>query len=83
MAFGETGYNSAVRIFSRLSGPERGPKITDLCTATIRAVAQGVVGIAFIQTLLIGVAFLVKGIPGAGLLAWRYSSSASCSCRPR
>ena len=27
------------------------------------------VGIAFIQMLLIGVAFLIKGIPGAGLLA--------------
>ena len=31
--------------------------------------AQGVVGIAFIQMLLIGVAFVLKGIPGAGLLA--------------
>ena len=43
--------------------------MAELCTATIRAVAQGVVGIAFIQMLLIGVAFLIKGIPGAGLLA--------------
>jgi len=32
-------------------------------------VAQGVVGIAFIQMLLIGVGFAVMGIPGAGLLA--------------
>ena len=31
--------------------------------------AQGVVGIAFIQALLLGVGFLVKGVPGAGLLA--------------
>jgi predicted PurR-regulated permease PerM len=69
MAFGESGRGSAVRIFSRVSGPERGPKMAELCTATIRAVAQGVVGIAFIQMLLIGVAFLIKGIPGAGLLA--------------
>ena len=69
MAFGESGSDSAVRIFSRVSGPERGPKMAELCTATIRAVAQGVVGIAFIQMLLIGVAFLIKGIPGAGLLA--------------
>ena len=37
--------------------------------ATIRAVAQGVVGIAFIQMLLIGTGFVVMGIPGAGLLA--------------
>ena len=43
--------------------------MAELCTATIRAVAQGVVGIAFIQMLLIGVAFLIKGIPGAGLLS--------------
>ncbi|TDN57829.1 AI-2E family transporter [Paraburkholderia sp. BL10I2N1] len=69
MAHGETGYNSAVQIFSRISGPENGVQIADLCTSTIRAVAQGVVGIAFIQMLLIGVAFIVMGIPGAGLLA--------------
>ncbi len=69
MAYGEGGSRSAVEIASRLSGPDRGPQITQLCTATIRAVAQGVVGIAFIQMLLIGVAFVLKGIPGAGLLA--------------
>lgn len=69
MAYSESGSRSAVEIATRLSGPEKGPKITELCTATIRAVAQGVVGIAFIQMLLIGVAFVVKGIPGAGLLA--------------
>ena len=69
MAFGESGKRSAVEISSRISGPERGPQITELCTATIRAVAQGVVGIAFIQMLLIGVAFVLKGVPGAGLLA--------------
>ena len=40
-----------------------------LCTATIRAVAQGVVGIAFIQMLLVGVAFVLMGVPAAGLLA--------------
>ncbi|HEY6611704.1 MAG TPA: AI-2E family transporter [Pseudomonas sp.] len=69
MAYSESGSRSAVEIFSRLSGPDRGRQIADLCTATIRAVAQGVVGIAFIQMLLIGVAFVLKGIPGAGLLA--------------
>ncbi|MCP3726370.1 AI-2E family transporter [Paraburkholderia sp. CNPSo 3272] len=69
MAHGETGYRSTVQIASRISGPENGPQIADLCTATIRAVAQGVVGIAFIQMVLIGVGFIVMGIPGAGLLA--------------
>jgi predicted PurR-regulated permease PerM len=69
MAYGEKGHHSAELIATRISGPEKGAQITELCTATIRAVAQGVVGIAFIQMLLIGVAFVVMGIPGAGLLA--------------
>ncbi|MFJ4290861.1 AI-2E family transporter [Cupriavidus sp. NPDC089707] len=69
MAYGEEGTRSARQIASRVFGPERGPRLADLCTATIRAVAQGVVGIAFIQMLLIGVGFVIKGIPGAGLLA--------------
>ncbi|MFW0755505.1 AI-2E family transporter [Pseudomonas sp. H11T01] len=69
MAYGENGARSAVQISSRISGPLKGPKLTELCTATIRAVALGVVGIAFIQMVLIGVGFVLKGIPGAGLLA--------------
>ncbi|WER45478.1 AI-2E family transporter [Cupriavidus sp. WKF15] len=69
MAYGEMGTNSAHRIAARIVGPDRGARIVELCTATIRAVAQGVVGIAFIQMLLIGVAFIMKDIPGAGLLA--------------
>lgn len=69
MAYGELGNRSAVDIASRLSGPEKGPQIAQLCTATIRAVAMGVVGIAFIQMLLVGVALVIKGVPGAGLLA--------------
>jgi len=68
MAYGELGTRSAVQIASRITTPDRGPRLTALCTATVRAVAQGVVGIAFIQMLLIGIALVVKGIPGAGLL---------------
>ncbi|QNK01862.1 AI-2E family transporter [Dyella telluris] len=69
MAYGEESKQSAIQIASRIFGQETAPKITDLCSATIRAVAQGVVGIAFIQMLLVGVAFVLKGVPGAGLLA--------------
>ncbi|MHC8305916.1 AI-2E family transporter [Pseudomonas sp. PB3P13] len=69
MAYGESGARSAVQISSRFSGPVRGPEIAGLCTATIRAVALGVVGIAFIQMLLVGLGFVLKGVPGAGLFA--------------
>ena len=69
MAYGESGHRSAVRAASRMFGPTKGEHVAELCTRTIRAVAQGVIGIAFIQMLLIGVGFVVYGVPGAGLLA--------------
>jgi predicted PurR-regulated permease PerM len=69
MAFGTRGEIASQRIAMRVSGEERGKPLAKLCTATIRAVAQGVIGIAFIQMLLIGVGFVVKGVPGAGMLA--------------
>ncbi|HSC85487.1 MAG TPA: AI-2E family transporter [Pseudomonas sp.] len=69
MAYGEVGHSSALRIASRVFDPERSDKLVNLCTATIRAVAQGVIGIAFIQMLLIGAGFVFMGVPGAGLLA--------------
>lgn len=69
MAYGEKGELSALKIARRISGPDKGRLIVELCTSTIRAVAQGVIGIAFIQMLLIGIGFVVYGVPGAGLLA--------------
>ncbi|MES2817447.1 MAG: AI-2E family transporter [Pseudomonadota bacterium] len=69
MAYGANGSRSAQRIASRIFNPSKGPQIAELCTATVRAVAQGVVGIAFIQMFLVGGGFVVMDIPGAGLLA--------------
>jgi predicted PurR-regulated permease PerM len=40
-----------------------------LITATIRSVAIGVIGVAFVQALLLGVGFALAGIPAAGLFA--------------
>ena len=51
------------------SARERGGEIRQLSTATIRAVAQGVIGVAFIQAILVGLALLVAGVPWAGVLA--------------
>jgi predicted PurR-regulated permease PerM len=41
-----------------------------LAGATIRAVSQGVIGVAIVQSLLAGIGFKLAGIPGAGLLAF-------------
>ena len=69
MAFGEAGARSSEAIFARIISPERALKFVALSTATIRAVAQGVIGVALIQALAVGVLMLVAGIPLAGLLA--------------
>jgi len=69
LAYAQPGADSTRRIFSRICGPSVGPELHALSVATIRSVAVGVVGVAFIQAVLLGVGFLLGGIPAAGLLA--------------
>ena len=69
MAYGQEGSRSSEAIYARLFGPGRADELIRLCTATIRAVAQGVIGIALIQAILIGVILLIAGVPLAGGLA--------------
>ena len=69
MAFGEGGARSMQAISERFVGAEHGGEFTRLSTATIRAVAQGVIGVAFIQAIIVGMALLVAGVPWAGVLA--------------
>ena len=46
----------------------RGSAFVDLAGVTIRNVARGVIGVALIQSLLIGFALIVAEVPAAGLL---------------
>jgi predicted PurR-regulated permease PerM len=69
MAYGDAGARGSRAIFVRLFGSDRGEPFARLSTATIRAVAQGVIGIAFVQAILVGVALLVAQVPWAGVLA--------------
>jgi predicted PurR-regulated permease PerM len=69
MAFGKAGDRAGHRIFARIVGVERGDEFTKLSVATIRAVAQGVIGIAFIQAILVGLFLLLAEVPLAGVLA--------------
>jgi predicted PurR-regulated permease PerM len=50
--------------------PEQSEHFLELAGATIRAVSQGVIGVAIVQSLLAGIGFKLAGIPGAGLLAF-------------
>ena len=69
MAYGASGHAAATAIAKRMAGPEYGDALVRLSTATVRAVAQGVIGIACIQALLLGAGFILVGIPAAGVLA--------------
>jgi predicted PurR-regulated permease PerM len=66
---GEAGARVSRAILERVCGSGRGETFTRLSAATIRAVAQGVIGIGFIQAVLVGLALLVADVPGAGILA--------------
>jgi predicted PurR-regulated permease PerM len=69
MAWGASAASTGQQFFNRVAGPSRGEALAKLSVATIRAVALGVVGIAAIQALLVGLALLFAGIPLAGVLA--------------
>ena len=51
----------------RITDERKGLALTKLCTSTIRAVAMGVIGVAFIQALLAGVIMSLAGIPAVGI----------------
>jgi len=69
MAKGDSAARSGQAFFSRVAGPARGESLAKLSIATIRAVSLGVVGVAAIQALLIGLALLLAHIHIAGVLA--------------
>lgn len=56
------------RFCERLAG-EQGDKMLTLSAATIRSVAIGVLGIAFIQAFLGGLGMMLVGVPAAGVWA--------------
>jgi predicted PurR-regulated permease PerM len=56
------------RIFVRLLGP-KGGQFADLAQRTVNNVVKGVLGVAFIQAFILGIGFLLAGVPFAGLWA--------------
>jgi predicted PurR-regulated permease PerM len=66
LAYSDGGGEFARRLGRRLAG-EEGEKFANLASSTIRNVAQGVLGVAFIQAILAGIGFMVADVPGAGL----------------
>ncbi|UWU95647.1 AI-2E family transporter [Bradyrhizobium sp. CB1015] len=60
---------AALRGFLLRVVPGQSEHFLELAGATIRAVAQGIIGVAILQALLAGIGFKLAEIPSAGLLA--------------
>lgn len=60
---GKLANKFSIRIFG-----ENGAEYSDLAEKTIRTVVKGILGVAFIQSMFLGIGLVVMGIPAAGLL---------------
>lgn len=59
---------SMTRAVARRLAGERGKEFAGVAEQTVRSVARGILGVALIQALLVGLGLLVAGVPAAGLL---------------
>jgi len=60
-------YDVTIKIFKRLTSNESGQSYADLTKATIRSVAQGVLGVAIIQAVLSALGMMVMDVPAWGI----------------
>lgn len=60
--------NKGLKQFLARLSPKRGDEFVQLMANTIRSVTRGIIGVAIIQTLMIGIGLVVAGIPAAGIL---------------
>lgn len=65
---GPSMVKSAGLIFRRLT-TEHGDEYVTLVGVTIRNLARGVIGVALLQSLLVGIGLIVAGVPAAGLIS--------------
>jgi len=69
VAYGRGATAFALNLLQRVTGDaDRGAQLITLTVATIRGVAIGVIGVAVIQAVLVGIGFFAIGLRTAGLL---------------
>ena len=68
LLFAEPGKRATERIFKAFMG-SRGEAMTEISIGTIRSVVQGVIGIALIQAIFLGLGMFVIKVPAPGILA--------------
>jgi len=63
------GASTGLRKLANRLTSDHGDELMDMSVSTIRSVAVGVIGIAFIQAVLGGLGMMFAGVPAAGLFA--------------
>jgi len=66
LAYGKEGESFSRKLFVRALG-EPGEQIVQISEVTIKNVTKGILGVALIQSLLVGIGLLLSGVPYAGL----------------
>lgn len=69
LVYARSGSHALETVVGRVLGEKDGKEFVDLASATIRSVAQGVLGVALIQTVLGGIGMMAIGVPYAGVWA--------------
>lgn len=70
LAYANVAREFTASVFARIAGDRaHGEHYMSIIGATVRSVANGVIGVAFVQALLCGIGFFLVGIPGAGILS--------------
>jgi len=69
LVYGRSGSGAVAKVTGRVLGEGKGQEFVELASATIRSVAQGVLGVALIQSILAGIGLLLIGVPYAGVWA--------------
>ncbi|HRI78873.1 MAG TPA: AI-2E family transporter [Cyclobacteriaceae bacterium] len=67
LAFSQEGGDGIRNVFIRLGGEKQGKYFAEVSQKTIQNVLKGVLGVAFIQSLLASIGFVIAGVPLAGL----------------
>jgi predicted PurR-regulated permease PerM len=68
LAYSDASNKSSSRIAHRLFG-DTSSEYTNVVIMTIRNVSKGILGVAFIQFLIMGISFVLAGVPFAGVWA--------------
>ncbi len=67
LAWAEPAEKSIRKIFISFTDEIKGPKLHQLTTATLRQVAVGIIGIAFLTAMTFGAVVALSGVPAASL----------------